>query len=98
VVALTQRGNQLQAEVEGTEVQPYRVTVQFDTVGVSSAQCTCPYDYGGWCKHIVATLLTYSRQPNTIEERPTLVQLLDRLDHVQCSVMTSLVQSAKQSS
>jgi uncharacterized Zn finger protein len=83
VVALTQRGNQLQAEVEGTEVQPYRVTIQFDTVAVSAAQCTCPYDYGGWCKHIVATLLTYSHQPNTIEERPTLVQLLDRLDHVQ---------------
>ncbi|BAU13017.1 zinc finger SWIM domain-containing protein [Leptolyngbya sp. NIES-3755] len=83
VIDLVQRGTLLQAEVEGTEVKPYRVTVEFDAGGVSAAHCTCPYDYGGWCKHTVATLLTCNRQPDRIEARPTLAQLLDRLNPVQ---------------
>jgi uncharacterized Zn finger protein len=83
VVALTQRGNSLQAEVEGSEVQPYQVTVQFDPGGVTSVRCTCAYSFEGWCKHIVATMLVCLRQPDTIEERPTLEQLLARLDRLQ---------------
>ncbi|NJL43670.1 MAG: SWIM zinc finger domain-containing protein [Pseudanabaena sp. SU_2_4] len=76
-----QRGKTIQADVEGNEASNYRVTIGFDTAGITSAICTCPYNYEGWCKHIAATLLTCVRQPNSIEERPTLVQLLDRLDH-----------------
>jgi uncharacterized Zn finger protein len=64
---VTQRNTQIQADVEGSEFSPYRVSVQFDTGGITSARCTCPYDYDGWCKHIVATL----------------EQLLDLLDHLQ---------------
>ncbi|MFO7640607.1 MAG: SWIM zinc finger family protein, partial [Candidatus Competibacteraceae bacterium] len=51
------RGNTLQAEVEGSEVEPYVVCLTFDDSGVTDADCSCPYDYGGWCKHIVATAL-----------------------------------------
>lgn len=83
VVDIVQRGTILQAEVEGTEVKPYRVTLEFDAGGVTEARCTCPYEYGGWCKHIVATVFTCNQQPNKIEARPTLVQLLDRLNPVQ---------------
>jgi uncharacterized Zn finger protein len=83
VAALTQRGNSIQAEVEGSEVQPYRVTLHFDPGGITSVDCTCAYSFEGWCKHIVATMLVCSRQPEKIEERPTLEQLLDRLNHVQ---------------
>lgn len=83
VVDIVQRGTMLQSEVEGTEVKPYRVTVEFDAGGVTAAHCTCPYEYGGWCKHIIATLLTCNRLPDQIEVRPTLVQLLDRLNPVQ---------------
>ncbi|NDJ17305.1 SWIM zinc finger family protein [Myxacorys almedinensis] len=83
VVDVVQRGAILQAEVEGTEVKPYRVTLEFDAGGITDARCTCPYEYGGWCKHIVATVLTCDRQPDKIEARPTLVQLLDRLNPVQ---------------
>jgi len=78
-----QRGNTIHAEVEGSEVVPYRVSLQFDSGGITSVRCTCPYDYEGWCKHIVATALTWVRQPDRVELRPTLPQLLDRLDHVQ---------------
>ena len=83
VTDLVQRGDTIHAEVEGSEVAPYRVRLQFDSGGVTSAGCTCPYDYEGWCKHIVAAALTWVRQPDQVELRPTLPQLLDRLDHVQ---------------
>ncbi len=79
VVSLTQRQQTLQAEVEGNEVIPYRVTIDFDGGGVIQAACTCPYNFEGWCKHIVATLLTCIHQPETIEQRPTLAQLLNGL-------------------
>jgi uncharacterized Zn finger protein len=80
VAALTQRGNSLHAEVAGTEEIPYRVTVQFDSGNIATANCTCAYDLEGWCKHIVAALLTCTHQPETIETRPSLEQLLDRLN------------------
>jgi uncharacterized Zn finger protein len=80
VAVVTQRGNMLQAEVEGTEPMPYRVTVQFEAGDVTAALCTCSYSLEGWCKHIVATLLTCVHQPETIETRPSLEQLLDKLN------------------
>ncbi|PZV10682.1 MAG: hypothetical protein DCF22_16090 [Leptolyngbya sp.] len=83
VADLVQRGNTIYADVEGSEVTPYRVSLQFDSGGITSAGCTCPYDYEGWCKHIVAAALAWVRQPDRVEVRPTLPQLLDRLDHVQ---------------
>lgn len=83
VSVVTLRGNILSGEVFGSEVEPYRVTLEFDKAGITSAYCTCPYDYGGWCKHIVATNLTVLHHPEKIEERPTLTQLLDRLSPVQ---------------
>lgn len=83
VIDIVQRGNAIEATVEGSEAQPYRVSLRFDSGGITSVHCTCPYDYGGWCKHIVATALTCIRNPDEIAPRPTLEQLLDRLDHVQ---------------
>ena len=72
VVAITQRQQTIEADVEGNNVRPYRVTIDVDGGGVTQADCTCPYAFGGWCKHIVATLLTCIHQPDTIEQRPTL--------------------------
>jgi uncharacterized Zn finger protein len=83
VITVVQRGNVLQAKVEGNESVPYRVNLSFDSTGLTSVHCTCAYNFDGWCKHIVATMLVCLRQPETIEERPTLEQLLDRLDHEQ---------------
>ncbi len=83
VVSFTQRQQTLQAEVEGNEVTPYRVTIDFDGGGVTHTDCTCLYEFGGWCKHIVATLLACIHQPDTIEQRPTLAQLLAPLTLVQ---------------
>ncbi|RUT03781.1 hypothetical protein DSM106972_046950 [Dulcicalothrix desertica PCC 7102] len=89
VIDLKKRGNQIQAAVEGSEIKPYQVSINFDAGGITSVCCSCAYDYDGWCKHIVATLLTCVRSEAEIEERPTLQQLLNNLDHLQTQ---SLVQ------
>jgi len=83
VINPTQRGNTLQAEVEGSRAEPYQVRLTFDEGGVTSADCTCAYNFEGWCKHIVATLLVCLRQPETVAERPPLEALLDRLEPAQ---------------
>ena len=71
----------VQATVEGSQVEPYHVTVPFTDAGLApTVFCTCPYDSGGWCKHIVATLLLCLREPERIEQGETLEDLLSRLN------------------
>jgi len=50
---------------------------------VTNATCTCPYDYEGWCKHIVAVLLAYAKQPGQVEIRSPLAEKLATLEHGQ---------------
>ena len=80
VVAVTQRGQTLRAEVEGSDVEPYDIRLTFDKGGLTSAACSCPYDFSGWCKHIVATLLVCHHQSETIEARPTLDAMIESLN------------------
>ena len=83
VNTVTQRGDLLQADVVGSEAKPYHVNLSFDSSGLISVNCTCAYDFDGWCKHIVATMLVCARKPEDIEQRPTLEELLNRLDYIQ---------------
>lgn len=83
VNAVTQRGDLLQADVVSTEGRAYHVNLSFDGSGLTSVNCTCAYNLEGWCKHVVATMLVCARHSENIEQRPTLEQLLDRLDHIQ---------------
>ncbi len=71
------RDQTLQASVAGSTY--YQVSIGFSDRGIQSAKCSCPYDFGGWCKHIVAVLLVGMEQPK-IEERPSLTQMLEKLD------------------
>jgi uncharacterized Zn finger protein len=41
------------------------VTITLGPGGISHARCNCPYDWGGICKHIVATLLTWVQEPDS---------------------------------
>ncbi len=59
------RGNTLVAHVQGSQYEPYRVTVTLGSAGVEKTACTCPYDWGGICKHVVATLLIWVREPDS---------------------------------
>lgn len=54
VINIEQSGKRIIATVQGTD--DYTVTIYKDNNRIS-ATCTCPYDFGGYCKHIVATLI-----------------------------------------
>ncbi|MBN3949175.1 MAG: SWIM zinc finger domain-containing protein [Nostoc sp. NMS7] len=82
VNAVAQRGDLLQADVAGSQATPDHVNVSFDRSGFS-VSCTCDYDLEGWCKHVVATMLVCARNSENIQQRPTLEQLLNRLDYIQ---------------
>lgn len=73
------RGMTLEADVEGSSYEPYHVSVTLDEGGILSALCTCSYDWGGYCKHIIAVLLTYVHKPEAFEERPGIADLVTGL-------------------
>jgi uncharacterized Zn finger protein len=87
VTSLIQRGNELSANVEGSEFDPYRISIDFNKGGITSAFCTCPYNFEGWCKHIIATLLTCLQHPDRIEQRPELAELLASLNREQLQLI-----------
>ena len=80
---IVRRGEHLSADVEGSDIEPYRITVRLGESGVADASCSCPYEYGGYCKHIVAVLLKASDRKANIIERPALTDLLADLDKSQ---------------
>lgn len=82
----------LKARVQGSDVHPYLVTIQFDEDSVTNVQCTCPYHGGSWCKHTVAVLLKTAQDTSVPKaesaavddlvddlDRDTLVRILERL-------------------
>ena len=76
VNSMTQRGQTLSVEVEGSQYDPYHVSIEFDEGGILNALCSCPYDWGGWCKHIVAALLEYMEAPESVEDKAEVQELL----------------------
>lgn len=87
VLSIARRGNVVEAEVAGSQPEPYAVRVEFEDGGIVEALCDCPYDWGGWCKHIVAVLLFCLEQAGEIEERQPLDQLLAALDRDQLQTL-----------
>ncbi len=59
------QGMELRAQCEGSEYEPYEVSVTLDEDGVADGYCSCPYEYDLVCKHIVALLLTYVHEPES---------------------------------
>ena len=66
----------LTAQCEGSTAPSYRLRVELDTGGVRSASCTCPYDWGGDCKHIIALLLMYLHKRAEFSEQKSVMDLL----------------------
>lgn len=78
------RDGLLVAQVQGSQYEPYQVRVEFTPDGkIEDASCTCPYDWGGDCKHIVAALLYLVHRPQDVEKRPALADLLSGLSRDQ---------------
>lgn len=72
----TASGIVLTAQCEGSSAPSYRLRAELDAGGVRSASCTCPYDWGGDCKHIVALLLTYLHKQDEFGEQKGIEDLL----------------------
>src|SRR5438874_2024718 len=72
--------NVLMGDCEGTQAPNYRVQVELDGAGIRTHRCTCPYEYGGLCKHAVALLLTRVHQPKQFAVRLEPAVLLAELD------------------
>ena len=71
-----QRGNQLNAKVDGSYPTPYHVTAELKGNGLDHSTCTCQYDWGGECKHVIAVLLAHHHEPDSFRERPQLNESL----------------------
>ena len=74
------QGNVLSGDCEGTSAPYYQVRVELDEAGIREAQCSCPYEYSGYCKHIVALLLTYAHHPKRFIVRKDPADLLADLN------------------
>jgi uncharacterized Zn finger protein len=77
---VVRRGHAVRADVEGSQYQPYTITLKFDDAGIAHTDCSCPYDHGGICKHRVAVLLTCLRDPECVRTQPPLSDLLTDAD------------------
>lgn len=77
------QGRTLSGECEGNESPFYKVRAELDDGGIRSAACTCPYDFGGYCKHIVALLLAYAQKPKQFAARREPAELLAGLTREQ---------------
>lgn len=74
------RGHDLEAEVEGSRLQPYMVSIFLsEEEDVLTTACSCPDDYFGDCKHVVAVLLDWLDDPDSFREvEPVESSLEDR--------------------
>ena len=77
---VVRRGETVRADVEGSQYQPYTVTLTFDDAGAAQTDCSCPYDHGGICKHRVAVLLTCLRDPESVRDKPPISELVADAD------------------
>lgn len=83
VADLVWRAGELFAEVYGNSYESYQVHVKFSGDDIVHTDCSCPYDWGGDCKHIIAVLLTLMHGPGEIAERPAIDELIAHLNRDQ---------------
>ena len=74
------QGDSLTGKCEGNSAPFYQLRVQLDEGGIQEASCTCPYDWGGYCKHIVALMLTYIHNPDAFIEQKNIEELVGQQD------------------
>ncbi len=86
------RGAVLTGDCEGSQSPFYKVHAELDAGGVRAASCNCEYDFGGYCKHIVALLLTYAREPEQFVVREDMAKRLAELSREQLlALLTELL-------
>jgi uncharacterized Zn finger protein len=73
-------GKSIFGKSEGSENQIYDLEVNFERNEFVTF-CSCPYDWGGLCKHMVAFLLTFVFEEEKfieLKDIPTLIEPMDR--------------------
>jgi len=66
----------VRAAVQGSQPEPYEIEVEsgVDEPKNVDATCTCPYDWGGYCKHIIAVLLELADSDIDLEDEREAVE------------------------
>lgn len=67
----------IEGEVKGSRRKNYEVDITVNS-GAVHYDCTCPYDYGGACKHVVAVLYSINDKLLKEEEKKKEETLLDK--------------------
>jgi uncharacterized Zn finger protein len=100
ITSPTRQDNRIWADCDGSEL--YQISATLTASDVTDLRCSCPYDWGGACKHEVALLLTYLHQPEAFHvipplrellanhSRDDLLTLIDRVLQQQPDLLTSL--------
>lgn len=64
VVEVVYQDGRLTGRVAGRRQEPYRVSVDLAGGAIGTSSCSCPYEWSGACKHVVALLLALINQPD----------------------------------
>lgn len=79
VVSIRWRGELLTGKVQGSEYEPYMVSIKFGRGGNSlEGDCSCPVGYD--CKHVAALLYAYLDAPPSAPKGPSITKALAKLD------------------
>lgn len=78
VVRTFREGDALVADVQGTADKPYRVRITLNANRPTEADCSCPFE-GDWCKHALAAVIVWKKDPQKLLNRPTLGELAETL-------------------
>ncbi|MBI4063435.1 MAG: DEAD/DEAH box helicase family protein [Elusimicrobia bacterium] len=62
VQSLESLNDRIEAQVEGTQTEPYKIEIAFDEGGRPKSQCSCPFNWEPLCKHAVAVLLAWQQE------------------------------------
>ncbi len=68
IINARRQGMTLKASCIGSQPEPYRIEVTFKLRGIANADYTCPVGEDGYCKHVVALLVTWLNRPETFRE------------------------------
>lgn len=85
-----QEDGQLRASCQGSDLEPYEVRARLSAVGVEETACSCPYEYDGLCKHLVALLLAWLHTPEVFA---TVAPLREALTHKKRDELIELIET-----
>ena len=88
----SRQSNVLRGKCRGSSAPYYEIVVRLDEGGFQEAYCSCPYSFGGLCKHIIALMLTFIHSPDEFAEQKSIKELLEPLEKDEIiSVISKLV-------